>query len=349
MRLKALLTSLILIGSLTANAQIAGRSTYNFLNLNPSARVAALGGSSVSFDKDLNFAYYNPAVLHDRMDNQLILNFVNFFNDIKFGNAGYAKDFGKLGTFAAQVMYMNYGDFELTDPTGTKQGNFTAAEYNWQLSYGKQIIEKFHVGANLKLITSQLESYRSVGIATDLAGMYVDTANKFSASVLIRNVGTQLSTYTEGNKEPLPLDIQLGISKQLKYVPLRYNVVFHNLNRFMQLRYDDPNDEFYKERKLLSTGEEEIDTRKYVVDRIARHLTANAEFLFTQNFNIRLGYNHLRRAELGIPDRNGFSGFSFGFGFKVSKFQINYGNAGYSLVGSSHHFGILANLNDWKK
>jgi hypothetical protein len=39
-------------------------------------------------------------------------------------------------------------------------------------------------------------------------------------------------------------------------------------------------------------------------------------------------------------------GFSWGFGFRINRFQINYGSARYHLAGSSNLISIALNLNE---
>ena len=56
-------------------AQTGGNTVYNFLNLVPNARIAALGGYAPAVrDHDLNIGLINPALLNKDMHNQLSLN-----------------------------------------------------------------------------------------------------------------------------------------------------------------------------------------------------------------------------------------------------------------------------------
>ena len=61
------------------SAQTGGNTVYNFLNLVPNARIAALGGYAPAVrDHDLNIGLINPALLNKEMHNQLALNYLNF-------------------------------------------------------------------------------------------------------------------------------------------------------------------------------------------------------------------------------------------------------------------------------
>jgi hypothetical protein len=59
---------------------------------------------------------------------------------------------------------------------------------------------------------------------------------------MFKNVGTQFKTYTPGIKEPLPFDIQAGVSKKLTHTPFLFSLVLHDLYRW-DIRYDDPNEQ----------------------------------------------------------------------------------------------------------
>ena len=71
---------LILVFFTTNNvvSQIAGESTYQFLNISSSPRQLALGGKVLTnFDYDVSQALYNPSVINKEMDNNIALNFFN--------------------------------------------------------------------------------------------------------------------------------------------------------------------------------------------------------------------------------------------------------------------------------
>src|SRR5690348_11882070 len=108
---------LLLIAALpiTLNAQVGGSTTYSFLNVPASARVAAMGGTFVSLkDNDLNLGLQNPALLNPSMSKWIAFSGVSYFSDIKFGDVAFAKDFGKLGMFDAFMHYASYGTFKQT-------------------------------------------------------------------------------------------------------------------------------------------------------------------------------------------------------------------------------------------
>jgi hypothetical protein len=103
----SLLFGFLSVFILNAYPQVGGTYTYAFLNQTNSARVAALGGKTVSLpDNDLNLPFHNPSLLSEGMENHLVLNYVGYFADIKYGYASYARSFEDKGNFAVGLHYV---------------------------------------------------------------------------------------------------------------------------------------------------------------------------------------------------------------------------------------------------
>lgn len=351
--MKQFLLILLFIGLVvTTHAQrLGGQRVFEFLNLSPSARITALGGQLLAVrDSDLASAYRNPALLNEQMDKQLSFNYNFYTADIGSGYAAYAQHIDKLDmTFHGGVQFVDYGNFDQTDEFEQNLGSFKAAEYAINIGASRQLYENLAVGANLKFITSQLESYNSSGLALDLGAYYRDTSSNFSAALVVRNAGLTLSSFRENNREYLPFEINFGIAQKLKHLPFRLTINYRNLDQW-NILYDDPN--VVDEGPLL--GDDEVTERGWFavnMDNFFRHLSFGGEFLFgkKENFRVRVGYNHQRRAELKVANFRSLAGFSFGVGMKVSKFRIEYGRAIYHLAGGVHHLSISTSINEFKR
>lgn len=343
MRQKILFALILLTLSSFVSAQIGGRAIYEFLNLPNSGKVAALGGVVNALpDADLNLVFHNPSLLNQEMDNALVLNYVNYFADINFGYISYAKSFDSIGTFAAGLHYIHYGTFISADETGQKTGEFGASEYAFNLFYSRRIDSMLSIGANLKPIVSNLEKYSSFGLAADLGITYHNPGSYFTAALVLKNMGIQITTYDGETREPLPFEIQLGLSQKLKYAPFRISLVAHNLQTY-RLTYDK-SDSQNQANDPFSTDSEERSKLGDFAENIMRHLIFGLEFTPIQSFTFRVGYNYQRRKELQIPSKVSTVGFSWGFGLEVYKFQFSYGRATYHLAGASNHFSISTNI-----
>lgn len=324
-------------------AQIGGNNTFEFLNLASPARIVGLGGTLISVrDNDINLSFQNPSLLDSTMHNSLSLSYIDYFTDIQYGYAAYSRTYKKLGSFSAGMQFVDYGNFTSTEVTGEVTGQFTAAEYALNLSYSRPIDSVFAVGATLKTIYSALGEYTSIGNAVDVGANYHNKKRLITAGLVIKNVGRQWSNYSLV-REPLPFEIQLGVSKKINYAPFRINFTATHLEKW-DLTYSDPS------ASSIDPITGEVIERKKLsqfADKLGRHIVFGGEILLSKNFHLRVGYNFQRRQELKIESRSGISGFSFGFGLRINRFHLSYGYARYHLAGGPNHFTLSTNLSDF--
>ncbi len=326
--------------------QLGGNSTYAFLNLTHSARVASLGGKVVSIpDNDLNLSFHNPSALNEGMSNHLVMNYVNYFSDINFGYVSYARTYKGIGNFAAGLNYINYGKFIAADHLGNVTGEFQAAEYSFNMIYSRSLDSLFRIGVNIKPVYSVLETYQSFGLLADIGVTYTSRENLFSAGLVLRNAGFQVKPYHPGRREPVPFEILLGLSQKLRYAPFRFSIVAHNLQK-PNLLYDDPSK---KSEEIDPISGEPIPENKWekLADNFMRHILFGMEFTPLENFYLRAGYNYQRRQELKILTHTAMVGFSWGFGIRISKFHLNYGRASYHLAWASNHFSVSTDISSF--
>jgi hypothetical protein len=332
----------------SVKSQVGGNGVYKFLELTNSARVAGLGGMNVSLNEgDLNFVFHNPAILNADMDNQVIMNYIMYFADIKYGYAGYAFDEKNIGTFSAGIHYVNYGKFIAADQTGQITGDFTAAEYALNLIWSRKISDKLTAGINIKPVISELETYKSYGVASDLGLNYFDREKQLSAGLVFKNIGTEIKPYYDKHYEKLPFDIEMGISKKLAHAPFRINLTAHDLYRW-NLLYDLPTANTNNTLDNTQTTQSGNGLSRFL-DNGLRHLIIGLELVPVKTFYVSAAYNQKMRKELGLVDKAGTAGFSWGFGVKLKKFSISYGRAVYHAAGASNHFSLGLFLNEFSK
>jgi len=330
------------------SGQVGGKGTYQFLNLPNSARVAALGGNFLAInDDDITLTLANPSLINEKMHNQLGFSFVDFYSDINFGYAQYSRTFEKAGSFVGTMQYIDYGKFQEADETGVQYGYFHAGEYALNIGWGRKLTPLFAVGANLKFIYSSLESYNSFGMAVDVAGSYFSKDELFDASLIFRNIGYQIVTYSSGNHEPLPFEIQAGLSKKLKHIPLRFSALFTHLEKW-DVRYENPVNPSGGIDPV--TGEpNEISGVDEFFDNLMRHIILGGELTIAKVLSLQISYNYQRRQEMKIQAKTSTVGFSFGFGIRVKQFQFSYARSAYHLVGSPNFITVAVNLDGFKK
>ena len=324
---------------LLATAQVGGESTYQFLNLVSSPRQAALGGKVfTNVDYDVTQGLFNPATINVEMDNQLALNYTSYLGGISYGTAAYAYTVDRrTQTFHAGITYVNYGQFDGYDEDGNSTGTFSGNETALSMGYALQVgYSDFYFGGNLKLITSKLEQYTSLGAAVDLGLVYINDDLDFNAALVVRNLGSQITTYAD-LIEPLPFEVAFGMSQRLENVPIRWHVTFENLQQWPIAR---PN----PARLTSDLGGNQTSEKIGFLGQVIRHTILGAELFPEGGFNIRLGYNFRRAEELRIIDQRNFSGLSAGFSIKMNKMRFSYTHAKYTSAANSNFFGLQIDL-----
>jgi hypothetical protein len=339
---------ILLIGFFLLPAQsqtLGGNSVYNFLKLSNTPQLTGLGGINISNQSaDIGLAFNNPALLQDEMHSQASFVFNSFYAGIKNYHLMTGYHHEKWATnFAFGINYFSYGNIPETDLTGNILGSFRPVDYVIQVSASRRYQERWHYGATLKFIHSGYGNYTSSGLALDMGLTYTDTANLLQVSLVLKNMGAQLSSYTGSAAGDLPFDMQMGISKKLARAPLQFSVTAHSLHRF-DIRYND----------TAFNNENGIDLnpngKKYIFDKLFRHIVVAAQLFIGDKVEISTAYNHLRRKELNIgQSANGLNGFSLGLGVLLKKIQLRYARSYYQNNSGYNQFGLNIRLSDYFK
>lgn len=344
---KLTLLTLVIVNSVLGLAQTGGEHTFSFLELGYNARANALGTDFIAVkDDDVNLGVINPSLLNSGMHHKLGFNHAFMAGGINYGMLSYAQSINESSTFSGHLRYVSYGEMIRRDEAGLEQGTFSAGDFVFGGGLGKQLNEKISVGANLNIIYSQLESFSSLGLSIDLAANYkLGSDDRTLLTVLVRNAGLQLKSYTEKNREPLRADAQLGISHKLAHAPFRFSLVAHDLNRW-DLSYNDPN-------AVATIDPIKNDTIQPETagfgNKLARHFTFQVEAILGKSLHIRTAFDVQRRLEMAIETRPGLSGFSFGIGMYFKRFSLDYGLNIYSQAGYTNMFTLTTNFDKWKK
>lgn len=343
---KSILTLIIIALIITAGhvtGQVGGKGTYQFLNLPNSARIAALGSNFLTVnDNDITLTLANPSLINENMHNQLGFSFVDYYTDVNYGFAQYSRTFDKAGSFVGTMQFIDYGKFQEADEAGVQYGYFHAGEYALNVGWGRRLTPRWSIGSNLKFIYSSLESYNSFGMAVDVAGSYFSKDTLFDASLIFRNIGYQVVAYRDGNHEPLPFEIQAGLSKKFKHIPFRISALFTHLEKW-DVRYENPVNPSGGIDPV--TGEpNEISGIDEFADNLMRHIVLGGEITIAKVLSLRGAYNYQRRQEMKVPDKLSTVGFSWGFGIRVKQFQFSYARSAYHLVGSPNFITVMVDL-----
>jgi hypothetical protein len=286
-------------------------TTYDFLKNDVSARAASLGGSFVTMPDDPNAMYYNPAMLSTLNRTSLSVGFFKHFLDV---NAGYAT-FGMhmengLGYLGAGILYVNYGEFNRTGDEGQNLGVFGAGDLAVSVALADRLGEVFSYGISLKFIYSSLAEVSSSAAGIDAGVSYVVTPERLVLGASLTNLGTQFDPYLD-TREDLPLGLRIGASVYPEHLPAALVFSFND---------------------LIEHGTS--------FSRRLRNFAVGAEFIASESVRLRVGYNNQRRQDSKLGTSTGLGGLSFGAGFLIDDYTVDYAFNSFGALGGLHRISL---------
>lgn len=297
---------------LTVSAQ-ESNSAYRTLQLPTSTHAVALGGDNISLDDDdPALVLHNPALLTNITPGSIGLSFLSLGQLGSWASAQYVRAFGERHTAAAFAAYRGYGTLTARDNAGNEMGTFSPKDIVAGLGYGYILSDHWAGGANLKVITAQLSHYSAAAVAVDVGTNYYDEDEGLSLSFVLRNVGAQFSSF-DGRTETVPYNLQVGLSKQLAHVPLRFHLTLTDLTRWQRSDYVQANE------KALSTAR-----------LLTNHLILGVDWMPSRFVSLSAGYNFRRAYELSTLSGAHGAGWSLGANFHFSRLSLQ-------LAWSKHH------------
>ena len=304
---KELITlSLATLGIAGMQAQ-ESQTAYNFLRLPVSAHAAALGGDNITIiEDDASLMFHNPALLSSVGDKSLGLNFMTYMEGSTTASASFNRNVGDKASWAVSGQFINYGSMRQTDELNQQTGEFSAKDIAVSGYFSYMLSQHIAGGIAAKFITSYIGDYNSIGMGIDLGLNYYNSEDELSVSLVAKNLGGQLKAYND-DYDPMPIDLQLGVSKRFAHTPFRVSATLVDLNH---LNY-----------------------------KFANHLVMGVDIDMSQSLWIGAGYNFRRADEMGIEDTDGKSshgaGLSFGAGINLNRFKVNLAYGKYHVSSSS--------------
>lgn len=315
-----------------AAAAQEGDEAFAFLRYPSSARANALGGNNISVvERDPSLIFHNPALLGAEMDGMVSLGYMNFVSDINTGSALYTKAIGEKGAWGAGVTYINYGSFKKVNVEGIEEGSFSVNDISLNAFYARDLSERWRGGLTMKFLYSAIADYTSIGLAVDAGLSYYDSEKEFSFGVALKNIGAQLKAYDD-DRQKVPWDIQMGISKEMAHAPFRFHLTAMHLNKW-EMEYID------------ATGDDDGDT---FFQTFAKHLVLGVDYIPTENFWLGLGFNPKTNMDMKLEGGNALAGFSAGAGIRIRMFDVGVSVAKYHPSALSLLMNVSLTLGELK-
>lgn len=286
-----------------------GSTSYDFLDIPSSSFVFGMGGANVStVHSDIDLAPQNPALIGPENDKELKLGYMHYYGSSNFASVRYGMAAGSRGAWAAGMRYLNYGHFQGYDLDGNATGTFTVQDLVIEGTYSHDFTYRLRGGINVKMIYSAYEQYSAFALAADLGLCYYDENHELSVGLALKNMGGQLKRF-EDRYNRLPFDVELGLTKGFRE-SFYLSITAWHLTKWRLPYYVHEN------------GNETQMTDPGFFRNFFRHLVFGLEYSPSDKFYLTLGYNYKTASDMAAYQRNFFSGFSLGAGFKVKAFSV---------------------------
>jgi len=315
----------------------SGGSSVPFLLISPDARASGRGETGTGLADDINAIYWNPAGLgfldyfpnldeyaepEDIPYTQFALSYSpwlpQFNADLNYAYGTFGKHIPEYnGTFAANIIFMNLGQFTRTSEDGRNLGTFNSYEFTFGLSYGTIIAKDFAIGAQGRFIYSSLTPFKNqdknagngMSVSFDLGALWKPTdlgfmEDRFSLGFNLQNIGPKITYVAES--DPLPTDLRIGTA--IKVYEDEYNDLTVLADYSKLLVYRD------------STGNSDPVPISFITawKNPGAEWAAGAEYWYNKIFALRAGY-------FFEPSHSGGRKFwNFGVGIKYDIFKLDF-------------------------
>ncbi len=310
-----------------------GDEAYSFLRLPSSNRVNSLGGDNVSLvECDPSLGFHNPALLGKEMDNMLNLNYMNYISDVNIGSALYTKAFKEKGAWGVGASFFSFGKIPEYTEQNQHLGDVSAKDINVQGFFSYDLSERWRGGVSLKFLYSTMADYNSFGLGVDAGLSYYNSEKNFSFGFVFKNIGAQLKSFYD-ERQKMPWDIQLGISKKMAHAPIRFSLTAYHLNRW-KFDHVEKADKEYKGDSFAKT--------------FLKHLVIGIDWLPSDNFWVGVGYNPKRGMDMKFDGGTALSGFSVGTGVHIKMFDVSASIAKYHPSAMQMMVTVTTYISDFK-
>ena len=186
--------AVVLIAAAVAQAQTkTGTSISQFLLIEPSSRVAAMGNAGVTLYGEIQSAYYNPAAMGYLTQNGVQFTHSTWLADITYDYAAIALSLGEFGTLLSTVTVLNSGEIEVRtvdQPLGTGE-LYSVTDLAIGIGFGRQISDRFSVGFQINYVQETIwhSSMSAFGLNVGTLFKIADDGLHIGAS--ISNFGTR--------------------------------------------------------------------------------------------------------------------------------------------------------------
>jgi hypothetical protein len=169
-----------------------GTTLGQFLLIEPSARLAAMGNAGVALADGLEGVYYNPAAAGRVVRREIEFAHIDWFAGIRYDYVAAAIPFGVWGTGFASVTSLGSGEIDVrtvNQPLGTGE-RYTVSDLALGLGYGRALTDRFATGIQVKYLQETVWHSSARTVTFDVGTVYRIRPNGLQIGSSLTNFGT---------------------------------------------------------------------------------------------------------------------------------------------------------------
>ncbi|MCC7431385.1 PorV/PorQ family protein [bacterium] len=311
-----------------------------FLLINPGARPGGMGEAFMGIADDATGIYYNPACSGYFRNSRFHFMHSNWLpglaDDLFYDHFAGTYHVEGLGTFGANITFLNLGTQQETDETGNPGKTFKSYNFASSVNYAYQFSETQSLGVGLKVIWMKLADNvvvanektdgSAVSAAVDIGYMDKSFFNPdLTFGVSISNIGPKVTFVDADQADPLPTNLRVGFGYKLLEDRFNKLTVLYDINR--QLIKADRMDsvDTDSDGKFDSTvggGKDPVYKAIFTTwtdDNSLKRFVHNfgAEYWYSDLVALRGGYIWDPEGKIEAP--------TLGFGLKYLQFRFDFG------------------------
>jgi tetratricopeptide (TPR) repeat protein len=194
-----------------------GGAPGQFLTWGSGARSMGMGKAYTAVADDASAAYWNPAAMVQLERKEFQAMHVALFEQTNFNSISYVHPTQRLGTLGLNYTRLVSDGFEKVgisiDPTSQeivkleKLGEFSDVHQAVALSYGRLFVENMAIGASVKTVNHQIDTFKQSFISMDAAFFARDIFPNHRLALVAQNIVSQKSADTD---DELPFILRIG-------------------------------------------------------------------------------------------------------------------------------------------
>lgn len=203
------------------STQLGAEGSYSALEIPYHVRSLSMSSVGIADARGMDITGINPSLLQSAQGG-LILSIIRYPAEIQSEIVEWRMSWGAR-TGAISIRHLGYGIFEERNEDGLRTGQFSAGETWASLSLAQSLFHSFDIGVTGGALLSRIDNVTASLAVFTMGGVL--TIHRFDMRVgfSIRHVGVTLDSYT-GHSEPIPTNVNLGMTKRLEHLPLELSI-----------------------------------------------------------------------------------------------------------------------------